>query len=286
VTWTAIIISSALRVLSASSSSSLRSDLKQIRNCFFWLFIACTFMVVVGAILEEIEFRTAKPYMDTESGAFVPERRRKLATLGLWILVVGITGEGLFEMATSWTDGISEDFSNSLLLNAEALTGNAAKSAKTAQDEADDLLKKYEASERELLALKAKSLPRRLSSQQKELLGKRVAAFATKSISISCVIGGGAAAEPADFANDFILAFKNPNLGFDVQIPFGTCSMIMAPDFNAPSVQVEAGVDRQNDADILVKALIEIGIDSKNIGRKNNKNKALLALTIGPKPTT
>jgi len=135
VTWTAIVISTTLRALSASSSSSLRSDLKQIRNCFFWLFIACTFMVVIGVILEEIKFRTAKSYVDAESEVFVPERRRKLATLGLWILVVGITGEGLFEMATSWTDGISEDFSNSLLLNAEALTGNAAKSATTARAE-------------------------------------------------------------------------------------------------------------------------------------------------------
>ncbi len=153
-TWTVIVISTAVRFL--SSSSSLRIELKQIRDCFFWLFIACTFLVVIGVILEEIKFRRKTPYIEPESEVFIPERVTSLAKLGLWILVLGITGEGLFEMATSWIDGLSETYSNTLLLNAEALTGNAAKSAeeaqrasasaksdaKTAHDEADVVGKK------------------------------------------------------------------------------------------------------------------------------------------------
>jgi hypothetical protein len=137
VTWTAIVISSAFRFVSMSSSLSLRSDIKEIRNRFFFLFLVCTFIVAIGVVLEELEFRTKKSYVDAESEAFIAERKIKFATLGLWLVVAGITGEGLFEMATSWVDDVSESFSNSLLLNAEALTGNAAKYATIAREQAE-----------------------------------------------------------------------------------------------------------------------------------------------------
>jgi len=92
---------------------------------------------VVGIILEEFKLRTERPHIDGESGVFIPERSIKLATLGLWLVIVGITGEGLFEMATSWTDGMLQDFGNTMLEITTEQAGSAAKSAKTAKLAAD-----------------------------------------------------------------------------------------------------------------------------------------------------
>jgi hypothetical protein len=132
----AIAILSSMISLSGTSPS-LQDEIKQVGHVFFVLFLVCTLMVIVGVVLEEIEWRGRESYVDTETGIFSPERRRTFAKLGLWLLVIGIAGEGFFEMGRSWTDGLLQDVSNTLLLNAEAQTGNAAKSARVAHDEAD-----------------------------------------------------------------------------------------------------------------------------------------------------
>jgi hypothetical protein len=102
------------------------------------------------------------------NGSFSPspwvERKRRLTRLGWILILLGVIGEGLFEGATSWADSKLQDWSNTLLLNAEALTGNAAKSAKIAHEEANavkgiadearadakDALVKAQAAQREL----------------------------------------------------------------------------------------------------------------------------------------
>ncbi len=89
--------------------------------------------------------------------------------------------------------------------------------------------------------------------------------FRSKSIFISCVNGG---TETRDFTQDFVEAFNSPTLDFKVQ--HATCSQILAAGFNPPAIQVEAGSERQHDADTLVKALIELGINKNEIARKAN----------------
>lgn len=158
--------------------------------------------------------------------------------------------------------------------------GKAQDKADAIEKKADDLLKKYEVAENELIALKAKSLPRRLSSAQKELLRSRLELFTTKNIILSCVNGG---AETFDFAQDFLEVLFHKPLTFGGQYPL-SCSTIIGGDVNVPPIQIEAGAGRQHDADILFKALVEIGINKKDIARKPNDNKELLALSIGPKP--
>lgn len=51
-----------------------------------------------------------------------------------------------------------------------------------------------------------------------------------------------------------------------------------------PSLQVEAGTDRQHDSDILVEALAEIGVNKKDMAKRTNSNKQFLEVMIGPKP--
>jgi len=105
--------------------------------------LACTGIVAIGVILEEAEgwVPQGKAHFDETTEVFNPgsliEFRKRLAKFGWVLIVLGVIGEGLFEGATSWTDGILQDFSNTLLAITTEQAGNAAKSAKIAHDEAD-----------------------------------------------------------------------------------------------------------------------------------------------------
>lgn len=142
-----------LNILSASSrsfpalmivaSDSMRGDIENVRSVFFDLLVVCSFIVVVGVVVEGIEhlLSTGKPYVDEESGVFnatpLIEWHKKLERLGWLLVIVGVLGEGIFEVYTSSADSILQEFNNTLLAMATAQAGNAAKSAKTARDEAD-----------------------------------------------------------------------------------------------------------------------------------------------------
>ncbi|MFZ0310062.1 MAG: hypothetical protein WAL89_17945 [Candidatus Sulfotelmatobacter sp.] len=234
------------------------------------------------------------------------------------LVAIGCTGEYIAEFTKWWTGGIQEKKdrlakrSTLLLISALALelmclvktnsisgtligslsdkagtadakaqsaletAGKAGEKADAVGKKADDLLKKYESTEGELIALKAKSLPRRLSSEQIELLRSRVARFQKQSISLACANGG---KESLDFELDFAKAFD----------PIGklktyliSCDLIVGGGVFPPPLQIEAGTERQGDAEILAKALADIGMNKKDIARKPNENKDFLALTIGP----
>jgi hypothetical protein len=139
-----IVASSAYRVPSLSSYAqvSLRDELTEVRDWFFFLLLVCTVLVALGVALEEADnwLPSGKPRLNMLRGSFSPspwvEWKKRLGRLGWILILLGVIGEGLFEGATSWADSKLQDWSNSLLLNSEALTGNAAKSAKIAGDEA------------------------------------------------------------------------------------------------------------------------------------------------------
>jgi hypothetical protein len=164
----------------------------------------------------------------------------------------------------------------------EQLFGLVSKEAEDAHDLGTDLLGKYEGDEREITELKAEKLPRRLSSDQKDILRERVARFSLKKIFVSCTVGGGEFGETWDFEQDFVHAFDKSVLKLEQQM---NCSTIMGPVHMLP-LQIEAGSDRQSDATILVNALAEIGVIKNKIAIKPNENRKMLALTIGPKAET
>jgi hypothetical protein len=163
---------------------------------------------------------------------------------------------------------------------AEARADGATAKADAVSKQYDDLLAKHTSAETEITELKAARLPRRLSSNQKAILRKRVARFAIKNIVVSCVNGG---AEAFDFAQDFVDVFFHKPLAFGGQYPSSCSSIGGAVVLRIPPVQIEAGADRQDDATVLTKALAEIGIKKQDIVIRGNNSKALLALTIGPK---
>ena len=235
-------------------------------NCWEWFEYISTAIVFVGCVGEFLAEFTSLVKSH--------ESRHRLARLSLIILILGIAGELLGTVRTSQLSG-------QLIANIEERAAGAQREAGEANDRASVNEREVEAERTERLKLQAKVAPRRLSSQQKELLARRVSDFKSRSIFISCVNGG---TETRDYAQDFVEVFSIPALKFKVQ--HATCSQILAPGFSPVPIQIEAGADRQKDANTLVKALIEIGVNNANITRRSNDNKAILALTIGPKPTS
>jgi len=134
-------ISSALSSLSASSLPSLvasidetvRNDLEAFRAAFFWCLVAATVAVVVGVILEE-----AQEWMPTVERALrlnpIVEYRwaKKLVKLGWILIVIGVAGEGIFEVYVSRADSVLCTFDNILLNEAKKEASEAVLGAATA----------------------------------------------------------------------------------------------------------------------------------------------------------
>lgn len=123
--------SSISRSLSGSIvivAGSIKDALESIQLCWLGLLLLCTLIVAVGVVAEE--------WVEHASGndrwAVAPEWHKQLARIG-WILVIlGVVGEGVFEAGIFFADRNLQEYNDTLLLNAEAMTGNAAKSAETA----------------------------------------------------------------------------------------------------------------------------------------------------------
>jgi ElaB/YqjD/DUF883 family membrane-anchored ribosome-binding protein len=194
--------------------------------------------------------------------------------------VIGSLGDKAGEADSKAKKAIANS-SNALSQAQDALTkaGKAQGKADTVAKQADDLLRKYIAAERDLLALKAKNAPRRLSSEQKELLRRRIATFSIKTIFVECKDGG---RETLDFELDFadaLLGLSQLNMQY-----LSSCDVVLGGAELLPPIEIVAGVERQGDSDILCNALVEIGINKKDIATNTSANKSLLILAIGPKP--
>jgi hypothetical protein len=222
-------------------------------------------------------------------------RKKRLAKGSTLLLIASLACELFCLVQTNSISGqligsLSDKATNADTKAQSALdkSGTAEIKADAAVRKSDDLLAKYTAAEREIIELKAAKLPRRLSSNQKEIFRSAVTSFKGETFNIFCATPGGDAKEPLDFEMDFVNAMGLPNVSSVPKVPVNvgyliTCSVMLVGGIFIPPIQVEAGIDRQGDADILVKALKKIGINKKDITRKPNDNKALLSLTIGPK---
>lgn len=200
--------------------------------------------------------------------------------VGIMLVVVGVVGE--------WRCGAKlEDAHNAVHEYDIALLGDAARSAKDANDLGTDLLEKYKTAEREIVELKAAKLPRRLSSDQKEIFLFAVTSFTGETFDISCATPGGDAKEPLDFESDFLEAMRRPMPKFrkvPVHVTYlTTCNTMLGGATFIPPIQIEVSADRQGDAAILVKALKDIGINKKDIKTKPRDRKDFLGMSIGPK---
>ena len=287
---TAITISTTVRFLSVSSSS-LTNDIKHCRDRFFWLFIACTFLVLLGVILEEVKFRAGEAYVDSETGAFVPERTRQFAKLGLLLLVIGIAGEGIFEMATSWADAILQDFNNTQLLLEWDQTVIANKKSSDANVRAakfeKDAAQFHKDAESERLArvkIEASVAPRRLSPEQLSTGIPSLKEFHKGNVTeVVLITYPASSAEAYSFATDVATLLRaNEWYAF---APSGVM------DLSAPGIPVATGISvrsGKNDTDrsaakALLKVLTDFGFDATS-GEELNSQGVDIGVEVNLRP--
>ncbi|HUL32479.1 MAG TPA: hypothetical protein VL128_01240 [Candidatus Eisenbacteria bacterium] len=129
---------SALSLLIKGLDESVRQDLEALRNKYFAYLVAATVAVALGVILEEAEewLRYVNRLLPLKE---ITEYRlaRKLVKLGWMLIVIGVMGEGVFEVLVSRADALAHAFDEILLMEARKQAGDAATSAKIAREEAD-----------------------------------------------------------------------------------------------------------------------------------------------------
>ena len=125
-------ISRALSSLSASSLSSLvakndelaRSDLEALRTIFFVCLVAATIAVFAGVVLEEGEaWMHAIKHLLPLDPITVYRWAKRLVKIGWILIVIGVAGEGIFEVLVTRADDILGTFDNILLTEARKDAG-------------------------------------------------------------------------------------------------------------------------------------------------------------------
>jgi hypothetical protein len=147
-------ISKALASLSPLSSvvddldKLVRNDFESLRDSYFAGLVVATIAVVIGVVLEEAEEWV--PYIKRVLPLQpITEYRltKKLAKLGWLLIVVGVAGEGIFEVLVSRADGIVHTFEEIRLNEARKQAGDAKSSALVARNAASKAQEKAEAAE-------------------------------------------------------------------------------------------------------------------------------------------
>jgi putative heme iron utilization protein len=211
----------------------IRADLQNIRAVYFDWLIAATIAVVAGVVLEEADILPAgRPRLDASRGMFIPRYRRidwirRITRLGWFLIVLGVAGEGVFEMLTSRVDGILDTFNNIQLVTAqkeaEAATerafladkdageaSKAASDAKAAQQGVEIKLAKQRqataAAERSLIELQQTVRWRHLTDKQSADFVAALKAFPNGEVKFGTTVGG--ADEAMSLAKQLLPLFK------------------------------------------------------------------------------
>jgi hypothetical protein len=218
-------ISGALSSLSASSLSSLaasidetvRNDLEAFRAVFFWCLVAATVAVVVGVILEE-----AQEWMPTVERTLrlnpIVEYRwaKKLVKLGWILIVIGVAGEGIFEMYVSRADSVLSTFDNILLTEAKKEASEAVLGAATANIQVAEARRRTAELDVAAQQLKAENLrleaiiaPRSLSLDQQRDIAEACRKFQGHGVLMKSY---GTDGEGAALAGQIIAALRVANI--------------------------------------------------------------------------
>jgi hypothetical protein len=133
---------SPLPSIVASVDESIKNGLEASRELWFVLLVISTVLVFIGVVLEEAE--GWMPYLErllpvTEITQY--RLIKRIAKIGWILIVVGVMGEGAFEVLVSRADSRLQQFNEATLNEARREAGDAAASAQTARNEADAAVK-------------------------------------------------------------------------------------------------------------------------------------------------
>lgn len=162
----------ALSSLSASSLSSLvakndelvRSDLEAFRTIFFICLVAATIAVFAGVALEEGEaWMHAIDHVLPLDPITVYRWAKTLVKVGWILIVIGVAGEGVFEVYLTRADGILSTFDNILLTEARKEASDAVLGAATANIQVAEARQRTAELEREAAGLREQTEAERLA---------------------------------------------------------------------------------------------------------------------------
>jgi len=218
--WKALSSLSPLSVIVASIDGSIKSDLEASHALWFSLLIAATVLVFLGVVLEEAEGWV--PYLNKIlSVKEITEYRliKRLAKLGWILIVIGVLGEGVFEVLVYRVDNRLHQFDEASLNEARREAGNAAESAKSAHGEADAVKteadaidKRLQVASSQLATAEAKLAWRSVSNEQKKILKVAVRAMRGRKIDLTW---DGADPEQDAFGPQLARALRNAELIVD-----------------------------------------------------------------------
>jgi hypothetical protein len=128
--------------------------------------------------------------------------------------------------------------------------------------------------EKDLLALRQKIAPRRLTAEQKTKLTSALRPFSPAPINLAWAGPGGQ--ESADLASDIIDAITSAG------IPIPSRNILMDQYFKR--VFMRAGTARMPEAEVIAAFLIESGLADKPVLVEPNADQQFLTILIGSKP--
>jgi hypothetical protein len=301
-------ISNALSSLSASSLSALvanldemvRKDLEAFRNIFFWRLVAATVAVVVGVVLEE-----AQEWMPAVEKILrldpITEYRwaKHLVKLGWILIVIGVAGEGLFEVYVSRADALLGAFDNILLTEArkeasDAVLGAATANIRVAEAQRQTAELRKEAEDERLARVKIEAAVawRSLSNQQKRDIGATLASFSSKAE--AAIWFDASSTEAETFADDIAEVLRSSHI--TTTAPGGSLSArqggkwneeIKSPDTRGVVIQSTKSPVAIEFARVLIEALNDRGFSTKRQTEPPFNEKTLdpvISIFVGPRP--
>jgi len=176
-----------------SLDNAIRNDLQKFSHSLYVWVLVSAFIVAIGVALEGPELlHEMWPRLFTCFTLGSVPRLRKFKSVikkvGFWgwlLVVVGVAGEGIFEMLQNRAEGQLQAFNEILLADAQRMSASAKERAGEADERAADANERAGQAEERAAKLLAGIQPRRLSPDQEKDIANALKPYAGKTVSIA-----------------------------------------------------------------------------------------------------
>lgn len=175
---------------------AIKNSLQGLRDSYFSRLLVCTWIVVIGVVLEEAEcvlswpralrilpLRIVVPKYRLESWA------RRISRVGWLLIILGVAGEGAYEAFVSRADGFLQEYNSTLLAAAQRQASDAIHEAGGANERAAANEKEAASLRMEAAKIQERLAPRILSDPDRIEIAERLRPFApgfsTRKVTLS-----------------------------------------------------------------------------------------------------
>ena len=252
-------LAASLASIVARNDELVRSELENVRSIFFVCLVGATVAVFAGVAFEEGEELMHAVRRVLPLDPMTVYRWAKRLTRAGWILIViGVAGEGIFEVYVSRADGILATFDNILLNEARKESSGAVIGAAAANVQVAEARKRTAELEKESAELRAENLrleaiiaPRSLSLDQQQKIADACRKFHGHGVMVKSY---GTDGEGSALAGQIIAVLK----AADIVVADDRGSEIVAGEFDS-GVHVRAPDAEVPFANAIADALSTIG---------------------------